>query len=508
MKKSVKIIIAVVAVVLAVAIAIPAGIFGYSAYQEKAGLKITIKKDKTLNGFGGFGASACWWAQYCGNSEFDEEITKLLYSQEGLGLNIFRYNIGGGEADNSQTTIWNPWRKTESFYVLDEKTGEYVYDFTRDANAQKILDLALSYGTVDTVVLFANSPHFSMTISGKASGGGSDGWQSNLSRADYPKYVDYFLTITQYFLDKGVPVKYISPINEPQWAWGGGYTGQEGCHYTDEEARDLLILFAQEIKARGMDVKLSCPESGAIEERTERWFSELYNNEDVRDVLGTLAYHSYWSDEYVERKAAFGEWLNENMPDAKVEMSEWCQLPCTSDITSIEGALIQARVIANDLEYTGADSWSAWVGVNQAGTADDGKNYTDGLISANDDFSEYEIAMRYYAMAHFSKFIPAGSVRLESKKNINDLQVTEVENPEEENLTKYATNTVSYLTPDGKVVCVVVNEGVERDLSFKVDASKMTVYTTTQDSQLENTYSGELTKIPMPEKSIITVVFE
>ena len=508
MKKSVKIIIAVVAVVLAIAVAVPSAIFGYSVYQEKGDLKITIKKDKTLNELEGFGASACWWAQYCGNSEFDEEITKLLYSKEGLGLNIFRYNIGAGEVDNSQSTIWNPWRKTESFYVLDEETGEYKYDFTRDANAQKILDLALSYGTVDTVVLFANSPHFSMTISGKASGGGSDGRQSNLSRADYPKYVDYFLTITQYFLDKGVPVKYISPINEPQWAWGENNTSQEGCHYTDEEARDLLILFAQEIKARGMDVKLSGPESGAIDESAQRWFSELYNNEDVRDVLGTLAYHSYWSDEFVERKAAFGEWLNENIPDAKVEMSEWCQLPCTSDITSIEGALIQARVIANDLEYTGADSWSAWVGVNQAGIADDGKNYTDGLLSANDDFSEYEITMRYYAMAHFSKFIPTGSVRLESKKNINDLQVTETENPEEDNLTKYATNTVSYLTPDGKVVCVVVNEGVERGLSFKVDASKMTVYTTTQESQLENTYTGDLTKITMPANSIITVVFE
>lgn len=508
MKKSVKIIISVTAVVLAVAVAVTAVVLAYPSYAQKADLKITIKKDKTLNEFEGFGASACWWAQYCGNSKYDEEITKLLYSKEGLGLNIFRYNIGAGEADNPLSTISNPWRRTESFYVLDEETGEYKYDFTRDANAQKILDLALSYGTVDTVVLFANSPHYSMTISGKASGGGSDGWQSNLSRADYPKYVDYFLTITQYFLDKGVPVKYISPVNEPQWAWGENNTSQEGCHYTDEEIYELYTLFAKEIKSRGMNVKLACPESGEVGETTENWFAELYKNEDVRDVLGTLAYHSYWSDDYVERKESFGDWLKDNIPDANVEMSEWCQLPCTSDITSIDGALIQARVIANDLEYTGVNSWSAWVGVNQAGKADDGKNYTDGLISANDDFSEYEIAIRYWALAHFSKFIPAGSVRLESKKNINDLQVTKAENSDEDDLTKYTTNTVSYLTPDGKVVCVVVNEGVGRELSFKVDASKMTVYTTTQDSRLENTYTGELTKIPMPEKSIITVVFE
>ena len=32
----------------------------------------------------------------------------------------------------------------------------------------------------------------------------------------------------EYFIEKGVPVKYISPINEPNWSWGeGGYPGQD-----------------------------------------------------------------------------------------------------------------------------------------------------------------------------------------------------------------------------------------------------------------------------------------
>ena len=130
------------------------------------------------------------------------------------GLNIYRYNIGAGSADNSETLIENPWRRTESFYVFNEETGEYEYDFTRDAAAQKFLDLCLSYGCIDTVVLFANSPHYSMTLNGKASGN-EEWWVSNIASENYDAYADYLVTIAEYFIKKGVPVKYISPTNEP-----------------------------------------------------------------------------------------------------------------------------------------------------------------------------------------------------------------------------------------------------------------------------------------------------
>lgn len=43
---------------------------------------------------------------------------------------------------------------------------------------------------------------------------------------------------------------------------------------------------------------------------------------------------------------------------------------------------------------------------------------------------------------------------------------------------------------------------------FKVKADNMIVYTTTQDKQLEQTYQGEISEIELPEKSIMTVVFE
>ncbi len=479
-------------------------------YAEKsydADMTLTINLDEQSEEFDGFGCSSAWWSQIVGKSENKEEVAKLLYSKEGLGLNIYRYNIGAGSADNFKDTIWDPWRKSESFYVYDYETETGYYDFTRDAAAQEFLDLCLSYGCIDTVVLFANSPHYSMTANNKT-GGNENWWICNLPQENIEAYVDYFLTITEYFIDKGVPVKYISPVNEPNWSWGqGGYQAQEGCFYDTDTLYKVYKAFAKGIKERNIDIKLSGPEIGEIGGNIWNWFEYMYNDPEIRPYLANLSYHSYWTDNLVDNKVNFGEWIKNTTPDIKVEMSEWCHLPCTSPIDSIDGAVLQARVIANDINFTDVSSWTAWVGVNGIGVGADGKDYSDGLLVANADASEIGIAMRYYAMAHYTKFIPVGSKKVETTKNIYDYYY-ELDNEGNKINGNYLTNMVSFLTPDGKVVTVITNEGEDRDVKFKVDRKNMTVYTTTQEMQLQETYSGRKTEITIPAKSITTVVFE
>ena len=225
--------------------------------------EILIDKTEKYQTFEDFGTSSCWWAQTIEDEEMADKIAKKLYDdEEGLGLKIFRYNIGGGEADNPDCRIWDTSRRTESFYVLNEKTGEYEYDFTRDKNARRILDLAVKYGA-EKIILFCNSPHFSMTKSGHASGGLEQN-VSNLPKENYQAFVDYVLTIADWFVSQGYPVYAVSPINEPQWSWGGEWVGQESCHYEVDEAIELLELFATEMQKRNSPYKLSGPESGEM----------------------------------------------------------------------------------------------------------------------------------------------------------------------------------------------------------------------------------------------------
>lgn len=477
---------------------------GDGNFMKNADVSITINPYATYQTIDGFGASACWWAQNAGDSAYAQDIAKALYSKEGLGLTIYRYNVGGGSKDNPNSRISGS-RATESFYYYNEETGEYEYDFTRDAAAQKMLDMCLSYGCIDTVVLFANSPHYSMTRTGQATGGQVE-YYSNLPEENYEAYADYFLTITEYFINKGVPVKYISPVNEPQWSWGGEWVGQEGCHYEKEEVVALFKVFAEKIKESGLDVKLMGPESGEVGETTEWYFENLYGDSEIAEVMGSLAYHSYWSDVNTLGKKNFGKTVDELYGGKiSIDMTEWCELPCTHSINDFDSALLMARVISQDLTLSNANTWSAWVGVNNYSIGDDGEKYSDGLLVSNEEVTELYTASRYYAMVHFTKFIPEGSVRIAAVSDILDLSVTK--NGDIKDSTK-SLNISAFKTPEGKTVCVLVNEGSERNAVMSIGCGHQEIWTSTADAQMVQTHSGNAKSIiKLPEKSITTIVY-
>ena len=273
-----------------------------------------IDRTKTYQVFEEFGTSSCWWAQTIEDEQMADEIAKRLYSEEeGLGLKIFRYNIGGGEADNPDCRIWDTSRRTESFYVLNEKTGEYEYDFTRDKNARRMLDKAIEYGA-EKGILFCNSPHFSMTKSGHASGGLEQN-VSNLPQENYMDFVNYVLTIADWFVAEGYPVYAISPINEPQWSWGGEWVGQEGCHYEVDEAIKLLELFATEMQKRNSPYKLSGPESGQMNWQYYEYVEKFFASEILNNYCDSFAGHSYWMDTKSEEKQQVGDTFKENYLD-------------------------------------------------------------------------------------------------------------------------------------------------------------------------------------------------
>ncbi len=481
-----------------------AGWFGITADSTKIKLnKTSVEQEIT-----GWGTSACWWAQAAGESENAEELTKLFFSKEGLGLNVFRYNIGAGEKENPDSRLSrDSWRSTESFLVYNEETETYEYDWNQDAAARKILDLALSYGCVDTVVLFANSPHYSMTVSGQATGGYTPA-KSNLRKDAYDEYVDYFLDITEHFIEIGVPVKYISPINEPQWDWGGSWVGQEGCHYELNEVVELAKKFALQIKERGLDVKLSMAESGQVGDHAMDAADMLYADEDIKDVMGTYAYHSYWTNDPF-LKNAFGDYLRKTYPFAEIEMSEWCELPCQTKIDSIEAGLIFARTVSEDMSITGCNSWSSWVAVN------DGYDAADAMVGANSDCSEYVISKRYYAMAHFSKFVPVGSHAIDFDLTVADVTAEKAwwtQWIDDEEYDVYVINNKmnvsAFKTPEGDYVAVIVNEGGDKDVKFNMLGYDMKVYTTDSEKNLELTAESKgHKKINIGENSITTVVF-
>ena len=65
--------------------------------KDTSHVKLTVDETSMQQEIAGWGAAAAWWPQVAGASDNAEEITKLLFSKEGLGLNIYRFNVGKAE---------------------------------------------------------------------------------------------------------------------------------------------------------------------------------------------------------------------------------------------------------------------------------------------------------------------------------------------------------------------------------------------------------------------------
>lgn len=454
-------------------------IFNIFTKNEEIQTLGVIKYEKYQT-FESFGTSSAWWSQNIEDEQTAKEIARLLYDDEtGLGLDVYRYNIGGGEHENPETRIGDPSRRTESFYVLNEETGEYEYDFTRDANARRMLDYAVEYGASE-VILFCNSPHFSMTKSGHASGG-LEANSSNLPKENYAAFVDYVLTIADWFVEQGYPVTAISPINEPQWSWGGEWVGQEGCHYTADETVEVLEMFALEMQKRGCKYKLSGPESGELTEGYYEYVDKFFASEILNDFCDSISAHSYWIDNNWWAKSAFADKMANQYPDKKFEMSEWCELPMRLDPNTVESGLYMANVIMQDLSWMNAVSWQSWTAVNGDGVLD----IVDG------ELVQYK---RYYAYKQFSSFIKPGMSRVRLKNSAGD---------------ESKVSSIAFADKNQTVIVIINNEDYAQDIGFFGKYDSMSIHRTDAQTNCAEIYSGETVKqINVTPKSITTVVFE
>lgn len=217
-------------------------------------MKINIANAKNIKTLKGFGGSACWWSPQIKNKKTADDVAELLYGNSGLKMNIYRYNVGGGY-DKNNLRIENAWRYVDSFMKSDG-----TYDYTRDKYAVYVMKKSLALGNIDTLIFFANSPHFTQTVTGQTSGGLTE-YFSNLDKSKYEAFAKYMIDIAEHFIADGYPVKYISPINEPQWKWGGDSVWQEGCHYEQKKFLTAIWYLQRNLKKEILRLNFTVPKA-------------------------------------------------------------------------------------------------------------------------------------------------------------------------------------------------------------------------------------------------------
>lgn len=373
-----------------------------------------------------FGAADCWTMQKIGvwSEASKNRVADLLFTTDkGIGLSLWRFNIGGGFNPN----IRNPWRTVETFDAGVGEDGKRKYDWTKQANERWFARAAKERG-VPYLLGFVNSPPKSMTKNGLTNHGNDQASTTNLKEGMEKAFAQYLCDIVEHFRNAPEPERlvfdYLSPVNEPTVAWEAG-NGQEGSRASNADIRRMMVALHGEISARNLPVRIRGMETNTVPSlweldrgATEKYeapfgdyLKEFMGDAQMRGIFDNImCYHDYssFSGPNVEHHhRRLGEEMKK-YPGVKLWMSEICILRSRRDL-GMNMALDVAKLIHADLALSGASAWHWWLAVSN-------ENYKDGLLYTDyrrpGDAESIIESKTLWALGNWSRFVRPGFVRV------------------------------------------------------------------------------------------------
>ena len=367
--------------------------------------------------FQGWGTSLCWWANRLGYSEkLTQQAADAFFSEDGLGLDIARYNLGGGD-DPTHNHITRSDSKVPSYAVGFDDNGDMIYDWTADENQRNIALAALKANPDINFEGFSNSPPYFMTNSGCSSGAENAG-DDNLNPEYYDKFGEFIAEVTKHLGEEyGIKFQSYSPMNEPDTTyWGAFSPKQEGAHYTPGETQSNTIIATRKAldNAGLTDVLVAGMDETDIDKSVKNY--ELLTGE-AKAALGRIDTHTYGGSQRKQLKetavnAGKDLWMSEvdggwdgfglanriildmnGMQPAAWVMWDIVDFHRDSDFTTPDGTHSEAEAVLNPQ----ATLW--------------------GVSMANHDTETLELSNKYYFYGQFTRYINPGDTIIASSKN-------------------------------------------------------------------------------------------
>lgn len=388
----------------------------------------------------GWGTSLAWWGKVVGGySNRDDYADKMFSTTSGIGLNVLRYNIGGGE---NPSLNYLEYRKA----VPGFQPTQGVYDWTADANQRYMLQAAKTRGA-NVFEAFSNSAPYWMTNSGSVTG--ASGGANNLKTDYYDDFADYLTEVVKHFRDSwGITFKTLTPLNEPVSTWWSLGNNQEGMHFDRANQDTILSQVNASLAAKGLTgTKLSAPEEYSIDDSVTSYNS--YSS-GVKSALAQINTHTYGGT----GRAAFRNIAASN------GKTPWVSEYGDGDASG----LTMSRTILKDIRNMGVTAWIYWQAVDSA----DGWGFFKNVLNSTQTTS-YTVNKKYYVMGNYSKFVRPGYKII----GLSD-----------------ANTLAAYDAASSKLVLVTTNSATT-DTSVTYDLSKFTatgssaeVYRTSQTEDL------------------------
>ena len=267
----------------------------------------------------------------------------------------------------------------------------------------------------------------------------------------YPTWALFFLKYIQAYKDQGIDVWGITVENEPL----GNDNNWESMHYTPEEMNDFVknhlcpLLRSQEphVKILGYDQNR--------DEELYRWTDAMYDDPEAKKCYDGMAVHWYASTfdyfpealQYAHRKAP-NKYLiqTEACVDAEtprwrddawywtVGAKDWGWDWAPADKKHLHPRYAPVHRYARDIIGCLNNRVNGWIDWNMALDKQGGpnwfKNWCVAPVIVDPDLDEVYFSPLYYVMAHFSRFIRPGAVRIGLDNPDSTVMFTAVRNPD------------------------------------------------------------------------------
>lgn len=365
--------------------------------QVQAASVISVDPSAQYADWEGWGTSLAWFGNVIGgwsDAERNAIADKLFSLEEGMGLNVIRYNIGGGE--NPSHDHMRPGAEIEGF-----QPSPGVWDWNADANQRWMLQAAKARGA-NKFEAFSNSPPYWMTNSQCASGS-ILGIQNNLQTQYFAPFGDYLAEVVKHFKDEwDIEFETVEPVNESYSPFWFAYGKQEGAHF-DRSAQNAIIKDTQNgLIARG----ITGTTVAASDENNIDWMIDSFHSYDstAKSYISRINTHTYNGSRRVElhnvaKSNGKKLWMSEvGMGGAGGHNHH-----------SIAPALNLSNQILIDVKQMLPSAWVYWQAVEDEGNMVS-SNDNWGIIHA--DFTggteNWYLTKKFYAMSNYSKFIRPG----------------------------------------------------------------------------------------------------
>lgn len=461
-------------------------LFSLTAFGQ-GGNKVTfvINVSKPVQTIRNIGASACWYGEEIGAKWPDAEkqkIAELLFSRgfdnmgnpTGIGISAFRFNIGGGTAEQGDSSgIKEPARRVECFLAPD---GTYNWD--KQKGYTWLLQQAKNHG-VENLIAFSNTPPVQFTKNGLGFKLEKD-YISNLREDKYGAYADFLAEVIKHYDSKNLHFNYISPINEPQWDWSGvpGQAGQEGSPWTNQEMYNTVKAVNQSLANNKLNTKILITEAGTLSHlyevnsksghQVQSFFSPaspLYVGK-LSNMAPVAEGHGYFTEvgdaHTVEVRARLRDSIKQYGPGLEFWQSEYCMLgdgfkdgEKVNKRSAMDCALYLAKIINTDFTVANATAWHFWNSF-EPNAADSNTLYYLIALNPNRTTSGnnlFTVTKNLWALGHYSRFIRPGMQRVtvtrDDKKDdaaaMKDIMISAFRDKEGRNIV---VNVINYTTQD------------------------------------------------------------